>query len=52
MEDPGLQLTKAQAQRLWGLNASTCDRILDALEQAQFLKRTRANRYVRADLER
>jgi hypothetical protein len=51
LESPGLQLTKAQAQRLWGLEPSMCDAILEALEQAHFLKRTKANRYVRANLE-
>jgi DNA-binding IclR family transcriptional regulator len=49
LEDPGLQLTKAQVQRLWGLNPSTCEAILDALEKDQFLRLTPANRYVRAD---
>jgi DNA-binding IclR family transcriptional regulator len=52
LESPGLQLTKAQVQRLWGLDPSTCEEILNALEQAQFLKRTKANRYVRANRER
>jgi DNA-binding IclR family transcriptional regulator len=47
LESPGLQLTKAEVQRLWGLDPSTCDAVLDALEQAQFLRRTHTNRYVR-----
>jgi DNA-binding IclR family transcriptional regulator len=51
LESPGLQLTKGQVQRLWGLDPSTCEAILEALEQAQFLKRTNANRYVRANGE-
>jgi DNA-binding IclR family transcriptional regulator len=51
LESPGLQLTKAQVQRLWGLDPSTCEAILDALEQARFLKRTKANRYVRVNRE-
>jgi hypothetical protein len=49
LESPGLQLTKGQVQRLWGLDPSTCEAILEALEQALFLKRTNANRYVRAN---
>ena len=44
-------LTKEQVQRLWGLDPSTCEAILEALEQALFLKRTNANRYVRANGE-
>jgi len=51
LESPGLQLTKGQVQRLWSLDPSTCEAILEALEQAQFLERTKANRYVRADRE-
>jgi hypothetical protein len=49
LESPGLQLTNGQVQRLWGLDPSTCEAILEALEQALFLKRTNANRYVRAN---
>jgi hypothetical protein len=49
LEIPGLRLTKPQVQRLWGLDAVTCDALLDALERAKFLRRTPANAYVRAD---
>ena len=31
LEMPGLRLTTAQAQRLWGLERSDCDRLLTAL---------------------
>jgi hypothetical protein len=48
-EQPGLRLTKLQAQRLWGLDLETCNAVLDALEKARFLKRTAQNTYVRAD---
>ena len=31
LEMPGLRLTRAQAQRLWGLEQSMCDALLGAL---------------------
>lgn len=49
MEIPGLNLTKPQVQRLWGLDAATCDVLLDSLESVKFLKRTPRNTYVRTD---
>ena len=49
LEMPGLQLTKPQVQRLWGLDAATCDALLDALEGSRFLKRTDRDAYVLAD---
>ena len=51
-EIPGLHLTKPQVQRLWGLDPVTCDALLTALEDVQFLRRTPANAYVRRDLGR
>ena len=33
-EIPGLHLTKPQVQRLWNLDAITCDAVLEALETA------------------
>ena len=47
VEMPGLRLTAAQAQRLWGLDAVTCEALMAALEESKFLRRTEANRYVR-----
>jgi hypothetical protein len=47
-EMPGLNLTKAQVQRLWGIDESTCDAVLQTLETKRFLKRTERNVYVRA----
>ena len=47
LEIPGLSLTKEQAQRLWGLDAVTCNALMAALEEAKFLRRTDANRYLR-----
>jgi hypothetical protein len=49
LEVPDLHLTKAQIQRLWGLDAETCNLVLDALIESHFLRRTRSNRYARAD---
>ena len=37
LEMPGLRLTFAQAQRLWGLDATTCAELLAALVADQFL---------------
>jgi hypothetical protein len=48
-EMPGLRLTTAQAQRLWGLDRSACDTLLGALVDAKFLFRTRDGAFVRSD---
>ena len=48
-EMPGLHLTKRQVQRLWGLDQTCCDVVLNALENSRFLKRTSGDAYVRAD---
>ena len=39
-EMPGLSLTLAQAGRLWGLDAVTCESVLMALVDAKVLHRT------------
>lgn len=49
IEMPGLRLTIAQAQRLWGLDRSACDTLLGALVDAKFLLRTRDGAFVRSD---
>lgn len=36
-EVPGLRLTVAQAQRLWGLDRSTCEAVLGRLTETQVL---------------
>jgi hypothetical protein len=46
-EMPGLRLTRPQAQRLWGLDEQTCNRILAALLQSGFLRETYDGRYAR-----
>jgi hypothetical protein len=47
LEMPGLRLTCAQAQRLWGLDAATCTSALEYLVEARFLRRTESGEYVR-----
>ena len=37
LEMPGLRLTHAQAQRLWGLDAQTCASVLETLREDAFL---------------
>jgi len=49
IEMPGLRLTTAQAQRLWGLDRAACDALLAALVDAKFLFRTRDGAFVRSD---
>jgi hypothetical protein len=48
LEMPGLQLTKAQVQRLWRLESPMCDTLLDALVAAEFLRKTHREAYVLA----
>ena len=43
---PGLRLNLRQAQRLWGLDAASCEEVLDALVDAGVLTRTRDYAYV------
>jgi hypothetical protein len=49
-EMPGLHLSKRQAERLWNLDPTSAEVILDALEQSHFLRRTANDQYVRADI--
>ena len=48
-EIPGLNLTKPQVQRLWGLDPVTSEALLSALLDAGFLRQTATGSYVRAD---
>ena len=52
IEMPGLRLTPAQAQRLWGLDRAACDALLGALVDAKFLFRTRDGAFVRSESAR
>jgi hypothetical protein len=49
VEMPGLRLTPAQAQRLWGLERDVCNALLGALVDAKFLAQTRDGAFVRLD---
>lgn len=46
---PTLNLTRPQAERLWGMAPSTCGYVLDSLVQAGLLVRTAAGQYCRTD---
>jgi hypothetical protein len=48
-ELPGLSLTGSQVRRLYGLDGVTCEAVLAALVDVQFLARTNDGRYVRHD---
>ena len=50
LEIPDLRLTKAQVERLWGLDAVTSEALLAALVDVKFLRRTVHDAYVRADV--
>ena len=49
LEMPGLRLTPAQAQRLWGLDRESCNALLGALVDTKFLYRTRDGAFMRAN---
>ena len=49
VEMPGLRLTPAQAQRLWGLERDLCNALLGALVDAKFLAQTRDGAFVRRE---
>ena len=51
VEMPGLQLTLAQASRLWNVDAARTAQVLETLIDVSFLRRV-GNRYVRADCGR
>src|SRR5262245_13124051 len=46
LEMPGLQLTEAQAARLWCFDSALCSAVLTALVESRFLMRV-TNRYSR-----
>jgi len=49
VEMPGLRLTAAQAQRLWGLDREFCSKLLRSLVDAKFLEQTRDGAFVRLE---
>ena len=48
IEMPGLQLTMAQAARLWGLDLTACRNVVDVLVESAFLRWTAGGKIVRA----
>jgi hypothetical protein len=51
-EIPGLHLTKPQVRRMWSLDETTCDGVLQALISVDFLRRTPRDGYVLASSQR
>ena len=49
LEMPGLQLTVAQAQRLWGIERELCELVVGTLVGTAFLRRTPTGAIVRLD---
>ncbi len=49
LEMPGLRVTEAQARRLWGLDAASCEVVLTKLMDAKFLFRTRDGAFMRLE---
>ena len=48
LEMPGLQLTEAQAARLWSFDSALCSAVLTTLVESRFLVRTRNASFTRA----
>ena len=48
-EVPGLQLTRRQIQRMWGLDEKLCSAVLSALTEARFLRLTPNGHYIRGE---
>lgn len=48
IEMPGLQLTEAQAARLWGLDRHASRQVIDALVEVSFLRWTPQGTVIRA----
>jgi hypothetical protein len=48
LEMPGLRLTAAQACRLWQIDVSTCETLLDQLVREDFLCKTDSGFYIAA----
>ena len=49
LEMPGLTLTFAQAERLWGLERDLCRQVINVLIGAEFLRCTPAGMIARAN---
>ena len=46
-EMPGMCVTRPQAQRLWGLDSTTCELVLTTLVERGFVRRTHRGMYVK-----
>ena len=46
-EMPGMCVTTSQAQRLWGLDSTTCSVVLATLVERRILRRTPRGTYVK-----
>jgi hypothetical protein len=46
---PGLQLTIAQAAKLWGLDLTACRHVIDVLVETSFLRWTPTGKIARND---
>jgi hypothetical protein len=46
-EMPGMCVTRTQAQRLWGLDSATCERVLITLLERGVVRRTSRGMYVK-----
>lgn len=46
-EMPGLRLTLAQAQRLWGVDPTLCSSAVQMLVRASFLRRAEGDFYIK-----
>ena len=49
LEMPGLRLTMPQASRLWGLDITACEQVVDVLVESTFLRRTGTGAVSRAE---
>lgn len=49
LEMPGLRLTVRQAARLWGLEPSACEHVIEVLVQSAFLRWTPGGMVTRID---
>lgn len=47
-EMPGMCVTRLQAQRLWGLDSATCERVLTTLLERGVVRRTLRGMYVKS----
>ena len=50
LEMPGMQLTHAQARRLWALDTYTCESVLSTLVEDRFLVVTRRETFTRPSM--